>query len=503
MADESDLGTEKFWAKVGKEIVGLEGRLAKSNSEIKNSVEDSAVQALKLEPGIQVSVPQDSVAQQPPSQPIKNAVPPMLADLPSGDIGPPQPQAPAMPPQVQPTTQPMPAQPQPASGGMVPMQTQITGALPPSKKLLAEEAAEVQRAKQLIDSKAQLDISTNEKMTEQARADSLQARQAADVEAAKQADAEAGAKDWTAKIDNAVNEYAKSAHINPNRYMENMGTGGRVLAAIGQAFGAFGSAITHSPNYAQEMIQRAIDNDIQAQVHEAQLKGQAVNMKMNQYQMFRNQGLDDRAARLALYQLRVNQTKAKIEEIRLGSNSQQILATAEQLQNGLDMDVTRRRMEQEKRTATTLLANPLMAGGGGTQLPANEAEKLGTANAAIKAAQSNYADWNKSAKGVFGYITSFFPLTDASRYINNRAMAKQVIGSYLEGGVLRKEDEAKYDKFLPIEGESQETGRRKLENLITLIATRADEQKKALGSAGFNVGGIKINKPPATFVPSQ
>ncbi len=136
-------------------------------------------------------------------------------------------------------------------------------------------------------------------------------------------------------------------------------------------------------------------------------------------------------------------------------------------------------MQHGASTVSTVKQNPA-AGGSGAQLPANQAQELGTANAAIKAAQENYKDWDKSARGVYGYITSMLPATDAASFEDKRQMTKQIIGSYLEGGVLRKEDEAK---------------------LIALIAQRAEAQKSAQKQAGFNVDNIKINKPVSTFQP--
>lgn len=64
---------------------------------------------------------------------------------------------------------------------------------------------------------------------------------------------------------------------------------------------------------------------------------------------------------------------------------------------------------------------------------------------------------------------------------------KQVIGKALEGGVLRKEDELKYEKILPTIKDSPELVRTKLNGLVTAIQKRQQRKLDALDSAGYDV----------------
>ena len=64
---------------------------------------------------------------------------------------------------------------------------------------------------------------------------------------------------------------------------------------------------------------------------------------------------------------------------------------------------------------------------------------------------------------------------------------KQVIGKALEGGVLRKEDEAKYEKILPTIKDSPELVRAKLNGLVAAIEKRHGRKLEALESAGYDV----------------
>lgn len=68
---------------------------------------------------------------------------------------------------------------------------------------------------------------------------------------------------------------------------------------------------------------------------------------------------------------------------------------------------------------------------------------------------------------------------------------KQVIGKALEGGVLRKEDEYKYEKILPTIGDVASVVKTKLEGLDTAIKLRRDRQIDALEDAGYDVSKFR------------
>lgn len=64
---------------------------------------------------------------------------------------------------------------------------------------------------------------------------------------------------------------------------------------------------------------------------------------------------------------------------------------------------------------------------------------------------------------------------------------KQVIGKALEGGVLRKEDEYKYEKILPTIGDPPDLVASKLDGLEAAIRMRRENTINALEDAGFDV----------------
>lgn len=81
---------------------------------------------------------------------------------------------------------------------------------------------------------------------------------------------------------------------------------------------------------------------------------------------------------------------------------------------------------------------------------------------------------------------------------------KQVIGKALEGGVLRKEDEAKYEKILPTIKDSPAVVTSKLNGLVSAIEKKHGRKLDALSSAGYDVsrfapagagGPVKMTTP--------
>lgn len=72
---------------------------------------------------------------------------------------------------------------------------------------------------------------------------------------------------------------------------------------------------------------------------------------------------------------------------------------------------------------------------------------------------------------------------------------KQVIGKALEGGVLRKEDELKYEKILPTIGDTPEVVAVKLDGLFDAIQQRRSTTLDALSDAGYDVTKY-TSRPP-------
>jgi len=81
---------------------------------------------------------------------------------------------------------------------------------------------------------------------------------------------------------------------------------------------------------------------------------------------------------------------------------------------------------------------------------------------------------------------------------------KQVIGKAMEGGVLRKEDEYKYEKILPTIGDPPAVVTAKLRGLEAAITQRRQTQLDALEDAGYDTSRYRArDDTPATAAPAK
>lgn len=103
-----------------------------------------------------------------------------------------------------------------------------------------------------------------------------------------------------------------SKQIDPERYLNNMSTGSKIASSIGLILSGFGSALTGQHNLAQENINRAIANDIDAQKNDQ-------SKAMNLWKMNREQLGDENQANLATQNQLLNVAKAKMMQAQAGA----------------------------------------------------------------------------------------------------------------------------------------------------------------------------------------
>lgn len=76
--------------------------------------------------------------------------------------------------------------------------------------------------------------------------------------------------------------------------------------------------------------------------------------------------------------------------------------------------------------------------------------------------------------------------------------ARQLIGKAIEGGVLRKEDESKYEKILATLSDNPTTAIDKLNNMQKDIGLKYDTYLQGLGDAGYNISKFQRLNTPQT-----
>jgi hypothetical protein len=87
-----------------------------------------------------------------------------------------------------------------------------------------------------------------------------------------------------------------------------------------------------------------------------------------------------------------------------------------------------------------------------------------------------------------GRIGSLNPYDEDAQAVNAAIYAaKQSIGKFLEGGVLRAEDEKKYERMLPSLGDAPAVAQSKLDIMFKKMSDKASGYRTSLARAGYDV----------------
>jgi len=98
-------------------------------------------------------------------------------------------------------------------------------------------------------------------------------------------------------------------------------------------------------------------------------------------------------------------------------------------------------------------------------------------------------------KEIFGPVTgrlgSLNPYNEKVKTVDAQMRLKaQAIGKFMEGGVLRKEDEDKYRRMLPDVSDTPEMAENKLTLVERMLQNKINEQQKGLKGSGYDTSGI-------------
>ena len=93
---------------------------------------------------------------------------------------------------------------------------------------------------------------------------------------------------------------------------------------------------------------------------------------------------------------------------------------------------------------------------------------------------------------VMGRLGGMSPYNEKAQTVDAEMRAQsQTFGRYMEGGVLRKEDEDKYRKMFPQLTDTPAVARNKLAIVERILAKKQGSDIDALGASGYDVGGLK------------
>jgi hypothetical protein len=156
----------------------------------------------------------------------------------------------------------------------------------------------------------------------------------------------------------------------------------------------------------------------------------------------------------------------------------------------LDLDYAKLKAEQSKKEMPQKLTAT-------ETLKVNEGKVIPeTLNKFAKIMEDNKNLFSISDLPAAGTINSWYESiknsSQVKKFDSEKRAASQQFGRYMEGGVLRKEDEVKYEKMFPAIGDSYGVAQAKLETINSLLTRKYNSDISALQSQNKSTEGLEL-----------
>ena len=212
-----------------------------------------------------------------------------------------------------------------------------------------------------------------------------------------------------AQVSAATNEY-KSAEVDPDRLFKKKGTGSKILAALAAGLGAYASAMTGTKNFALDIINSAIDDDIDAQKTEIAQKAGAITEQRNLLNDLIRKGMSDteaeKAARVIMIERVELQLKERLEKISGAAAKQQGQLLQEQLNNEKQLKLEELKQAAAPKTVTITKQQPSPALKLQQKFDESKAAALGRKDAEKEAPLSEKDKLARKVPGFVGYANT-------------------------------------------------------------------------------------------------
>ena len=146
-----------------------------------------------------------------------------------------------------------------------------------------------------------------------------------------------------------ANREAASMRIDPQHWWSDRGFAGGVAASIAMAMGSFAEAMGAGPNRAAEMIQSAIQRDVESQRLNAAIARQGADGARSAYYMTRNQFQDADAAQAAAEALMLQRVQADVDRRAAEIGTQEAKVNGEALR--LELETARQQAQARAEAA--------------------------------------------------------------------------------------------------------------------------------------------------------
>lgn len=186
--------------------------------------------------------------------------------------------------------------------------------------------------------------------------------------------------------------------IDPKRWWKEKSTGENILAALAIGLGGFSASMTGGPNYALQIIDKAIERDIDAQLANREGKYKQAAAQQDMLGILRGQYADKRDERTAAKSLMLERSAKYIEEITARSASEQTKAKGAEMAAQLRQQSALHQQELALKLAGQVTTSETrVPGTGGT----NDAQRAAMAREAVYG-QYNPKAFIPGAERIFG-----------------------------------------------------------------------------------------------------
>lgn len=334
------------------------------------------------------------------------------------------------------------------------------------------------------------------------------------------------------KVRDAV-DTMKTAKIDPYRFYRHPDGSTNypksIAAAIAVGLGALGSSLparygggVGGPNMALQIIDKAIDRDIQAQRDDIANKRAGIGLQMNLLSQMRAKFGDERqaesAARVVMletYKMKIEETAARSKVPAVQANAQMLIAQADQKEaaeltgmqdraaaaavagEGALFGARMQRANQKLRENMAMIK--AMEPAKGKQLPANAVTKMADFRAGGGILSRVKREWNTKMKGKFvGGLAKNLPWsTEAKMFEDKTRAAAQFIGKKLEGR-MTDEDYERILNMFPAPGDSDERAQQKFSALEEYLEAMEEATIRTYGETGYDISGFSKQQTKPT-----
>lgn len=301
-----------------------------------------------------------------------------------------------------------------------------------------------------------------------------------------------------------------------SRVKDSRSLGQKVLAGIAAAMGAMGASLTGTRNFALDIINKGIDDDIESQKEAFRLSGRELVEGKSEYAEYANEFEDDNSRFLAMKADKLEQVSTYAKQ--LAAETGQITARAN-LEN-----LSAQAMEASVESGAKFTkegASIIMSGLGAQAGVAGQQVQVSLANKKLQIDQmaqmakslkkeklpdaalqklvpymtaSKILDdmWVafKSKTGMHSFLTKHLPATESKMFEDKRAISARIFGKMLEGR-MTDEDYNDFRNAFPAADDSVHRAAEKIKTMKMIVSKYADTTLDLYGATGHNVDPLR------------